>query len=230
MTVGTLGSVSLHSKSQWENGNVEGYQTKQESISYRFWSSAPELRDKEISLLVRPQCRISCNSFFHLKLNWFARFHCTSLQNAPFPEQCWASILLLGSKSNDAALQTGHNELETHQRRNFHTSSLTNKEWSGQEKHTVKMCDHQLLLLFTKASITGCCSYCGLYTTSLKSGGESTFVNMKNHLMFQNTLWIKPNVTERSFLKFIITTVKYCHVFIIQWVPYLPFNSELYGP
>lgn len=88
MTVGTLGSVSPHSKSQWENGNVEGYQTKQESISYRFWSSAPELRDKEISLLVRPQCRISCNSFFHLKLNWFARFHCTSLQNAPFPEQC----------------------------------------------------------------------------------------------------------------------------------------------
>ena len=130
--------VSPHSKSQWENGNMEEYQTKQERISYRVWSSAPEMGNKEISLLVRPQRIISCNSFFCLKLSWFAQFYCTSLQNTSFPEKCWVSILFLDSKSNGLALQTGHKKLETHQRRHFHTPELTslmNKEQSGQEKH-----------------------------------------------------------------------------------------------
>lgn len=74
-------------------------------------------------------------------------------------------------------------------------------------------------LVHPNALRKGSSGYCGLYgSNSLVQQHEenSIFVHIKDHLVLYDTLWIKPKVTGRSFLKFIITTVKYCHGFIIQ--------------
>lgn len=77
----------------------------------------------------------------------------------------------------------------------------------------------KFLLAHPNALRKGFSSYCGLYasTSHVQQHEEnSIFVHVKDHSVLYDTLWIKPKVTERSFLKFIITTVKYCHGFIIQ--------------
>lgn len=104
-------------------------------------------------------------------------------------------------------------------------SNQTGEQWllhsvihtEGRETRTALF--WKFFLVHPNALRKGCSSYCGLYASSShvqQHEENSIFALLKDHLVLYDTLWIKPKVTGRSFLKFLITTVKYCHGFIIQ--------------
>lgn len=129
-------------------------------------------------------------------------------------KQWWLKFLCPNPVISDVKWEIWKPISNQYQRRAMITA-FSHSHWRQRDKEISLL---EIFFVHPNAMRKGFSSYCGLYTNTShvqQHEENSIFVHIKEHLVLYDTLWIKPKVTGKSFLKFIINTVKYCHGFII---------------